>query len=346
MPVYNVEQYLERAVRSVLDQTLPDWELIIVDDGSTDNSGTIADRLAGMDRKISVIHQQNYGLGPARNTGMRAAGGKYLLFIDSDDWIELKTLRALTDIAERNNAQIVMFGRYNDFLQGDGSILTERVYHKDIVYPTQRHMRENIVHTMTNFLFNSACSKLYRLKLIREHGYRFTNTRMIEDVLFNLEVFRHVERVIVVSDCYYHYVQHSGETLTSKYYPDLFALMTLQHERKIELFTEWGILNNLFENQLLNIYLSHIFQCMLSLYITNCPLTKREKHLRIREMLSHKSVQEVIRKVKPGSNDNSILHLLLNTGSPFLITSFCRTLAVARTRYARIFRILRGGRQG
>ncbi len=109
MPVYNVLSLLPEAVESVLRQTCPDWELILIDDGSTDGSGAACDRYAASDPRIRVIHQENGGLSAARNTGLSAAAGKYLQFLDSDDWLEPDALEVLLQTASDTGADMVIF---------------------------------------------------------------------------------------------------------------------------------------------------------------------------------------------------------------------------------------------
>ena len=112
IPVYNVEKYLQECVNSVLRQTYTDFEVILVDDGSTDSGGRICDDYAQKDPRVRVIHQANGGLSVARNTGLRAAQGKYVYFLDSDDYIEDHTLEALIFLAEKESADIVFFDGY------------------------------------------------------------------------------------------------------------------------------------------------------------------------------------------------------------------------------------------
>ena len=110
MPVYNVERYLEQAVESVKAQTMTDWELIMIDDGSTDGSGLIADRMADDDNRIKVIHQQNLGVSAARNRGLREASGELIGFVDSDDYLEPDMYAAMTDAMRENGADVVQCG--------------------------------------------------------------------------------------------------------------------------------------------------------------------------------------------------------------------------------------------
>ena len=101
VPVYKVEDYLEKCVQSILAQTEADFELILVDDGSPDRCGAMCDRLAQTDARIRVIHQENQGLGAARNTGIQAASGDWLLLVDSDDWIEPQLLEKALEAGVR-----------------------------------------------------------------------------------------------------------------------------------------------------------------------------------------------------------------------------------------------------
>ena len=110
VPVYKVEPYLHQCLDSVLAQSFTDFELILIDDGSPDNCGAICDEYAARDSRIYVIHQENAGQGKARNVGMDRASGKYLIFLDSDDYWLPTTLEALYTEAERNQTQVLVFG--------------------------------------------------------------------------------------------------------------------------------------------------------------------------------------------------------------------------------------------
>ena len=110
VPMYGVEKYVEQCIDSLLKQTLQEIEIILVDDGSPDRSGEIADEYAKKDSRIKVVHQKNSGLGPARNTGIRVATGDYIGFVDSDDWANHQMFARLYEVAVKNNADIVVSG--------------------------------------------------------------------------------------------------------------------------------------------------------------------------------------------------------------------------------------------
>ncbi len=130
-PVYNSVSSLTKAIESVIEQTFPDWELILVDDGSSDGSETVCDRFAVSDPRIRVIHQENQGLSVARNTGLSAAAGDYLQFLDSDDWLSADALEVLTRTVSESGANMVVFdARYerNGWSWHESSVVSPGVY--------------------------------------------------------------------------------------------------------------------------------------------------------------------------------------------------------------------------
>ena len=123
VPVYNVEKYLERCVDSLINQTYKNIEIILVDDGATDNSGELCDKLLFKDSRIKVFHKLNGGLSDARNYGINQATGEYLLFVDSDDWVENEIVEKLYNSIEQNSADISVCG-FNDLV--DDTITNKR----------------------------------------------------------------------------------------------------------------------------------------------------------------------------------------------------------------------------
>ena len=114
VPIYNVEKYLDRCLKSIINQTYKNLEIILIDDGSPDNCGTICDEYAKKDNRIKVVHKDNGGLVKARNTGLDIATGEYISFIDPDDWIELNMYEEMIKIADETNTDIVRCGYYRD----------------------------------------------------------------------------------------------------------------------------------------------------------------------------------------------------------------------------------------
>lgn len=123
MPAYGVEKYLAKAVESIESQTFQEWELIIVEDGSPDKTGSLAEKLKEKDARIRVIHhEQNKGLSEARNTGIQHAAGRYIWFMDPDDTVDMDLLQQVADSLEKNRAKLVVFGHLEEYYNEDGSI--------------------------------------------------------------------------------------------------------------------------------------------------------------------------------------------------------------------------------
>ena len=175
VPVYNVKDFLEKCVDSVLRQTERDFELLLIDDGSTDGSGALCDELAGRDNRIRVIHQENKGLGGARNTGIEAASGDWLLFLDSDDWIEPETLEKALTAGEQQNADMVLFGFRSVDMQGkELGIFLDALPKNEPLSPK--------THKDLLLCYPCAWNKLYKKRLFLETGVRYPLRVWYEDI--------------------------------------------------------------------------------------------------------------------------------------------------------------------
>ena len=201
VPVYNVEDYLEACVASVIAQTCRDYELILVDDGSTDQSGAMCDRLT-QQYHCRVIHQENGGLGAARNTGIEAAQGDYLVFLDSDDFLAPDTLQGLSEEMDRVNADIYAFG----FVTSDGSrdlaaFVDDLPYHQ----PLTLAACPQLILAQPN-----ACCKVVRRSLFLSSGVRFPSRVWYEDIRTTPKLSALASSIVALPNTWYHYVQREG----------------------------------------------------------------------------------------------------------------------------------------
>lgn len=203
VPVYNVKDYLERCVDSIIAQTIKEIEIILIDDGSIDGSSDLCEMLAKKDTRISVIHQKNQGLGPARNTGLDVARGEYISFIDSDDWIEENTYEVLLDCIIRNKCQIATCGR--KIVNDNGCI--EEVYcsgSEKVVYGV-----DIIEHYLLQQDMNmAACDKLFDRKLFSD--VRFPANYISEDIVPIYKILKKIDRIVLSGYPLYNYYYRSG----------------------------------------------------------------------------------------------------------------------------------------
>ncbi len=233
VPVYNGKPYLARCVDSILRQTMADFELILVDDGSADGSGAMCDAYV-RDSRVQVIHQENKGLGLARNTGLEYARGEYVCFIDSDDYAGPELLARLAAAARQYRADMVIGGWTDIFADG----WQKRCTYREALFTTEEERRSCILgcvaappESREEVLWSvSAWAKLYRRDVIQRNELRFVSERVLisEDILFNLDFLKCSERVAVAADASYCYCVNAG-SLSKRYREDRF-------ERNLEMY--------------------------------------------------------------------------------------------------------------
>jgi len=211
VPIYNVEKYLHKCVDSILAQTYENIEVILVNDGSPDNCGAICDEYATKDSRIRVIHKTNGGLSSARNAGVDIAEGKYIGFIDSDDYISPYMYEKLYDAITDANADLAICGHVpvdtNGVLCGNPEEIPE-----NIVYKRRQAMDE--LYSRRYGVYVSACKKLYKSNLF--NIVRFPEGKIHEDEFTTHRFFHECEKIVVIKDVLYFYVQSEGSIMRSE----------------------------------------------------------------------------------------------------------------------------------
>ena len=214
IPVYNVEEYLRECVDSVLKQTYESFEVILVDDGSTDTSGDICDEYAGKDTRIKVIHQKNQGLSGARNAGFDSSNGKYVYFLDSDDWILPETLKELVDKAEKEEAEVVFFDA-NSFADSTEEFRVEQRYLRKYEYKTEEGYQ--VLEKLQNHKeYHSAVPLLFlKREFLQDNDIRFESGILYEDMLYTYEVYCKAKCVAHIQKAFYQRRYRSNSIMTS-----------------------------------------------------------------------------------------------------------------------------------
>lgn len=208
IPVYNVEKYLKRCLDSVINQTYKNLEIILIDDGSTDNSGKICDEYAQKDERIIVIHKENGGVSSARNKGLDICIGDYISFIDSDDWINLEYFRKLYNNLIENNSDIsccdyIRIGNNDDIRLSDSVAEIQILNGEDIL---KFYLKEELT---------SPCAKLYDKKFWVYNRFPIGKTN--EDIFTIFKVFSEIERIVYDKTQLYYYYRNYDSTTKSKF---------------------------------------------------------------------------------------------------------------------------------
>lgn len=242
MPAYGVERYLNKAVESIQKQTFQDWELIIVEDGSPDRTGQVAEELKKRDGRIRVVHHENNrGLSEARNTGIDAAKGEYIWFMDPDDHVDADLLEQVFQSFQRNPADLAVFGHVEEYYDSSGTLnYTHEVKPLKNFFSDAEQLRRYILQMEQETIYGYAWNKVYHLEHIRKEKLRYETVRLIEDIVFNIQYCMNITSMNTLDSCPYHYAKRMEGSLTTKFVEDYYLL----HRRRIEMLflqqKQWG----------------------------------------------------------------------------------------------------------
>ena len=211
IPVYNVEKYLNRCLESILIQGWKNYDIILVDDGSTDRSPQICDDYVKAYDFISVIHKETGGLSEARNTGLSQAKGEYIYFPDSDDWLEPDTFIALAEALESQKFDIISFNR--EFVKGEEDVIIS-----DPVETQVFNGKDAFVHMLKHsYITGFANDKIYRKSLFVDHDILFPKGKYYEDLGTNYKLFLSAKKVYATNQKYYHYLIDNPDSITQSW---------------------------------------------------------------------------------------------------------------------------------
>ena len=222
MPVYNVENYVERSIKSVINQTYKNIELVIINDGSTDNSLEICKKYAKIDDRIKLITQPNAGLSAACNTGMNNATGEYLCSVDSDDYIEINMIEKMVEAIERTQSDVCICDFYFQF---DSRTDVANNYDKEVVIDKQKAM----IYLLENkYIQSYRWNKLFKTAQVKD--IVFPVGKSYEDIYKMHEMFSRAEKFVIIPDVMYHYVQRNGSIIHGGGGNKLHALEAYIHQ--------------------------------------------------------------------------------------------------------------------
>jgi len=284
VPVYNTEKYLRECIDSILGQTFTDFELILVDDGSTDSSGAICDEYAQMDERIHVIHQKNGGITVARKSGVRHATGEYVTFVDSDDWIHKDMYRIMltqeaADVRICNLVKATSTGMFEMSCFAEPGHYDKRKLEAHF-YPTMLFDYDHCqpaVHP-------SLCNKLIRTEIIRNVIVHVDDSITYgEDALCSYACMLDASQIFVVDQGLYYYRQNM-ESVTNVYNRQMFSKLILLGTELERLFTER---NHAMHSQLYGYLARHSLECIRNELLFRTNSTYRDKRISVKNFVKN-----------------------------------------------------------
>lgn len=237
LPVYNVEKYIERCINSIQKQTLENYEVLFVDDGSTDKSAITIEKLIQSDRRFRLLKKKNEGSGFARNFGLDYANGKYIYFMDPDDEITINLLSDNYELLKNGNLNVVMFG-FKTIDESSGEI-KEYKNNKSKKNLDKDEFREELLEFLQENSYSAVWNKIYKKAWLADTNVRFTNMKNVQDGQFNCELLNFMNGVGINPKVYYKYYINRPQSATTRYNEAYFTneLRMIQTFEKI--VKEW-----------------------------------------------------------------------------------------------------------
>ena len=344
MPVYKVEDYVGKAIESIQNQNFDDFELLIVDDGSPDKSGEICDRYAQSDDRITVFHTENGGAPKARNLCIEKSRGKYLYFMDSDDWSESSMLFDMYTLAEENNAQLVVCGYFIDTYYSDTEYRVDNQKVESAVYENKEDFRKNAHKLFDKNLLYTPWNKLFLREYIEQNNIRYKQT-FWDDFPFNLDVVKNIEKVAVSDRQYYHFIRKRAESETAAYRPQMYEKREEEHKWMCDLYTYWGLVDNPeIKEFLARRYIERFIGCVENITNKKCTLSHRNKRKEIKAMLHSENVKNTVNVARVRSFYMKVLLIPVKMRNVTLTFLECKAISFIKSRSTKLFSKLKAGR--
>lgn len=314
MPVYNGEKYLEKAVNSVLVQSYKNFELILVNDGSKDNSLEVCQKLADNDQRIKVLDLKiNKGVNNARNQGLKLIKGLYITYIDSDDSVEKDLLEVgINKIKKFNHPDAVKFGLYEDYYDIDEKLVYSKTVTAKECYLTQK---DEIVKRILEWeglpLFGYIWNSFYKTTCVNNFKTKFVSVSVAGDFLYNIDFFDTVETVLMIEKPMYHYFKRNNDSISSKYVADYFDIYTLKTKILVKLCEKNNLKTNSNMEKIANLYCRYIYSMLERNMSKDSSYNHKEQKGILEEVYNKELFKELIPFAKASSKKEKIMWFLL-----------------------------------
>ncbi len=310
IPVYNMGEKLEFCVSSLLNQTYDNMEIVLVDDGSRDNSLAVANSLAEKNDKIKVFHTENRGSGPARNYGINAALGEYLYFPDADDFVDPKAIETFVHYAEATNADIVLSGYQN--LTEDGKLISERKnkYTEVSCEEIRAHYAFYKVMSPELNICGAPWNKLFRKSVIDEFNIEYPPLRRHQDEGFIARFFSYAKRAVFIEEVLYKYYTNDQGLEWKKYPIDYLDAVTGLYEERCRNVLTWNPQDEDTKALIANEFICNYIKGLELSFSPKHNLKKKERKAWLREKIENSTIQEISAPSITGKYQRTVLKLI------------------------------------
>lgn len=313
MPVYNSERYLNKAITSIIEQTYLNWELIIVNDGSVDDSKKICDEYSRQDKRIKVIHQKNRGVSASRNKALENASGDYICFVDSDDWVNKFWLEKTNkSILNNPNIDLIVNGwveEYSNFSKKQTIIANDcKMSNSDF---KEYYVKMYNANKFPGF----CCNKVYKKSVLADLRFR-EDFNIVEDEIYNYEVYKSSKEILLISDTFYHYRRNTEISLTKvakfRREKNIYYNAKQFYEIINKFYKDWNVEENKYTYDIKRKYISSIYDCLVNISIFEEDYKNKFKY--INEIVNDEYFQDILSAWEYIENKNKVLKVTYYIG--------------------------------
>lgn len=341
--IYNAEKYLDKTINSVLNQTYKNFELILIDDGSKDNSLEICEKYKNKDNRIRLIKQENLGVSASRNKGLEIANGEFICFMDADDYIEQNMLEEYIGIYKKYNYDLIVSGYFSE-IDLDNNISYDKIYLPNKRYSTIDQIKEDFVLMWDKHLLYNIWNKFYKKSLIDEYNIRFIKQNWGEDIEFNREYLLKINTLYNSEKCFYHYVRGRKDSITGKYIENLYDIRIQEDIEFRNYFEKFGIKEEEYREFCARRHIERTLGCIENLFNINCKCTIKEKYKEIKRIIKDEKTEKYLKEMKPNSKKVKILLIPYKIKSVFIAITMGKTLSICREKLPKLFNAMKNRR--
>lgn len=329
IPIFNVETYIDRGVRQILQQDYKDIEIILVDDGSTDGSHSLCDALAARNAKIRVFHKENGGAGSARNVGIENARGEYIYFFDIDDLADEGLLEYCVRTMDDSDADMMVFSYRNE------DVTTGQKYEivmDDICIKSNDELQNVYVDQFVMKTNGFPWNKMYRKSFLNDHNLRFEDLLIQQDEVFNLNTYSHVNKMVISSKVLYtYYIYNKGNT-RSRFIPNRFDIYLTVNERFRTLKQHWQLKDERLDKYMhRRLWGNAVGGYLQNIYSDKCTWTELDKKRELYRISENKEIKECVKSLYTSARiDERIIMKMVLTNSYSLLLCFNNILNTIR----------------
>lgn len=333
VPVYNSAEYLHESIGALKKQTYNEIEIILVENGSTDNSLDVCNGFAEKDKRITVIHtDENIGTGAARNLGLESATGEYIAFLDADDRYEPQAIEKLVSAATEHEADVVICG-YKGFR--DDNIKTEPHRFQKAILKNREEVRNYVAKWFPDGRVGFPWNKLYKAEVIRENNLEFPKLSRLEDGFFNLDFFNYTKSCVVIPDILYNYRLPEAESTIKKHnssYADLVISLT---EAAIAVTSSWGFSEP--SEEVWKFCLNELGTSIENAFLGGWEQTTAERNEYLKIITENDTYKAALEHLETIGNYRRQLHVLMNKGDYVKLEALIRAKTFGKDKLSWLY---------